>query len=74
MGIRYTVLSVNQDEAEVDALVAGQTVKAKVPVLTVEMVSEDGSMGHTFRFTQFGEDEMSLFVVGATVDASFAAA
>lgn len=48
--INYTVTSVSTDEVTVDAEVAGKAVKAKVERLTVEATSDDGSMGHTFRF------------------------
>ena len=71
MQIRYKVHGVSHDEAEVDAVVAGQTVRAKIPVLTVEMGSEDGSMGHTFRFSQFTDEQVKGFAVGADFDVTF---
>lgn len=60
--IAYRVASVSKDEAPVIAQVAGQNVEAKVPCLTVEMVSADGGMGHTFRFTQFTEEDEQSFL------------
>lgn len=68
--IRYTVHSVAQSEISVDATVAGQVVTAKVPATVVEMISEDGSMGHTFRFT----GDASEFVEGQAVDVTFTVA
>jgi hypothetical protein len=69
MKLKYTVAGVTQDQVEVDAVVAGQTIRAKIPAWIVEMVSEDGSMGHTFRFT--GEFDAEAYVVGAEVEVSF---
>ena len=72
MEINYTVHSCVEDEVSVAATVAGREVMAKVPGLIVELTSDDGSMGHTFRFTP---DDMaaakSLFNVGDVVVATF---
>lgn len=71
--ITYTVVSVNEDEAEVEAIVGGETIMAKVPSLTVEMVSSCGGMGHTFRFTQPTDEDRAMFEVGDVLDATFTA-
>ncbi len=49
MDIRYTVASCQQADFDVQAEVLGQTRDVKVPGLVLELVSEDGGMGHTFR-------------------------
>lgn len=70
--IKYFVHGVSHDEAEVDAEVAGiGVVRAKIPVLTVEAVSTDGSSGHTFRFPQPTDEDIELFVPGAEIEVSF---
>ena len=73
--IRYTVTSSTEDEVSVEATVAGQTVIAKVPGLVVEMTSEDGGMGHTYRFRPNGPEEMAAaqakYAVGNVLDLDF---
>lgn len=71
MKINYSVVSVTEDEAEVTAVVAGREMRAKIPMLTVEMISEDGSMGHTFRFANYDDDEADKFTVGNAITATF---
>ena len=68
MQLNYTVVSATAEDFTVTAQVAGQDVQAKVPGLVVEMLSVDGSMGHTFRYMP--EDvaaELAKFPVGASV-------
>lgn len=67
MKIRYTIHGVNIDQATVDATVAGREVRATVPALTIEAVSADGSMGHTFRVTDYSEEDAADMVEGATL-------
>lgn len=45
----YTVHSSDLVEAPVKAMVNGVEVEAKVPRLVVELISNDGEHGHTFR-------------------------
>ena len=71
MKIRYTVASSTEDTFPVEAMVAGKPVQARIPGRTVEMVSEDGSMGHTFRFADSEEFDTDQLVPGAVVVASF---
>lgn len=71
MKIRYTVASAASENFAVEATVAGKTVQAQIPGKTVEMVSEDGSMGHTFRFPDSEEFDTDQLVPGAVVIASF---
>lgn len=67
MKIRYTVASVHVTEGEVEAVVNGVKMTAKAPMTVVEMVSEDGTMGHTFRWL----GEVDAFNEGQLVEATF---
>lgn len=58
MKIRYHVHSVAPTDFTVDAVVAGRETQAIVPGLIVEAVSEDGSMGHSFKI--WGEDNAAI--------------
>lgn len=58
MKIRYAVHSVAPTDFAVDAVVAGKQVVATVPGIIVEAVSDDGSMGHSFKI--FGEDNAAI--------------
>ncbi len=73
MQINYTVTSCSEDTIDVIATVAGLgEVTAKIAGLVVEVTSEDGSMGHTFRFTPTDmADAKEKFAVGAAVVATF---
>ncbi len=73
MEIKYTVRSSSEDEVSVLATVPGLgQVTAKVPGLVVELVSEDGGMGHTYRITP---EDMAVakdfFTVGDHVKITF---
>lgn len=75
MEIIYTVASCSEDPVDVIATVNGREVSAKVMGLVVELVSEDESMGHTFRFTP--EDMTAakdMFAVGETITLTFSKA
>lgn len=67
MKIRYTVSSVHLTEGEVEAVVGGVKMTAKAPMTVVEMVSDDGTMGHTFRWMGDVKD----FEAGQVVEATF---
>lgn len=75
MKLRYTVHSSNPEEFTVKATVAGREVDAKIQGLVVELTSEDGGMGHTYKF---GPENIAkaqeLFAPGAAIDVSFTAA
>lgn len=62
LSIGYRVTSVTRDKGTVEAVVAGRTVMAEVPVLCVECVSADGGMGHTYRFSDFTDDDEAQFI------------
>ncbi len=75
MQIIYTVASCSEDPVDVIATVAGREVPAKVMGLVVELVSEDKSMGHTFRFTPTDlTDAKEMFAVGEKIIANFSKA
>lgn len=71
MKIRYTVASVVPDQIAVKAIVGGKEIDAKIPGVVAEMVSDDGSMGHTFRFADSEEFDTDQLAPGAVVVASF---
>jgi hypothetical protein len=54
MKILYDVHGVSPTDFSVKALVAGKETDAVVPGMILEAVSEDGSMGHSFKV--WGED------------------
>jgi len=68
--LSYKVKSVTEDEFTVTAPVAGVDRQVKISGVTVEMVSEDEAMGHTFRFVPEDDMEATLkaFRVGRTVN------
>lgn len=73
MEITYIVQTCDIQEVTVKASVNGKEVDAKVPGLVVQMVSEDGSMGHTFRFMPDDlEAAKAEFPIGSKMTASFA--
>jgi ABC-type Zn uptake system ZnuABC Zn-binding protein ZnuA len=76
MELKYTVTSCSEDPIDVIATVPGiGEVSAKIMGLVVEVVSEDGSMGHTLRLTPTDMAEAKeLFTVGNKVTATFALA
>jgi hypothetical protein len=66
--LNYTVHSVTTDQFEVDAIVAGTPRKVSVPGLVIEAVSQDGSMGHSFRFIpDDSAAAIAAFVVGSAI-------
>ncbi len=66
--INYVVHSVTIDQFSVDAVVAGVGRKVSVPGLSIEAVSEDGSMGHTFRFIpDDGAAVIKAFPIGSEI-------
>lgn len=73
MQINYTVTSCSEETIDVLATVPGLgEVTAKVMGLVVEVTSEDGQMGHTFRFTPADmADAKAKFAVGSPVVATF---
>jgi hypothetical protein len=76
--IQYTVHSVHQTTTAVRAQFAGREVDATIPALVVELLSDDGVHGHTFRFVPQGEDDLKahleLFVPGRRIVSAFAPA
>ncbi len=58
MKIRYIVHSVAPTTFSVTATVAGKEVEATVPGVIIEAVSDDGSMGHSFKV--FGESHENI--------------
>jgi hypothetical protein len=68
--IRYKIAGISETEVVVEAEVAGVgMVQAKVPVTAIECVSEDGSMGHTFRI--HGPND-GTYNIGDDVDVTIA--
>jgi hypothetical protein len=75
MEIRYTVASCNQEDVTVKAMVAGREVDAKIAGLVVELVSDCGQMGHTFRLQPADLAEaQELFAIGAEIVLTFSKA
>lgn len=75
MKITYTVHSVSREDEEAEVTVGTTKVKAKVPVLVVELVSDDpGQKNHIIRVPA---DEVEagdkIFETGARVTGTFAA-
>jgi hypothetical protein len=72
MQIKYTVSSCTENEVAVKATVAGREVEAKIPGLVVELMSEDGGMGHTYRLTPDDfEAAKDFFTIGEDVILTF---
>lgn len=73
--IDYTVHSCETQAVSIKATLNGNEVEATVSGLVVELVTDDGSQGHTFRFTPTGDEDMAakkaLFVVGNKVRCDF---
>jgi hypothetical protein len=75
MEIKYTVHSCNQEDVTVKAMVAGREVDAKITGLVVELVSDCGQMGHTFRLQPADLTEAAkFFAVGEEIVLSFSKA
>jgi hypothetical protein len=75
MEIKYVVQSCSEDEVPVVATVAGREVSAKVAGLVVELLSEDGGMGHTFRLTPTDMAAATeFFAVGEEIKLTFSKA
>ncbi len=73
MNVRYTVASCVDGEFVVVADVAGTPTEVKVPGLIVELISEDGSMGHTLRL-RGRRDELNAAGHTSQIGAAIAAA
>lgn len=73
MEIKYIVTSCSEDPIDVLATVPGLgEVEVKVNGLVVELTSECGKMGHTYRFVPTDmADAKAKFAVGAAVVATF---
>lgn len=74
MDIVYTVHSSSPSKVAVEVPYNGMTVEALVDGLVVELVSTDGTMGHTLRLIP--EDlaaAQELFAVGAVVKGTYTA-
>lgn len=72
MILNYTVTSAVEVEIAVRATVAGREVDAKMPGVAIEMVSDDESMGHTFRFSPDDPAAcLKRFAPGTVVRATF---
>jgi len=66
--LNYVVTSSQSDVFAVTAVVGGVEREVTIPGVVIEMLSEDGSMGHTYRFVP--EDvagTLAEFPVGAAV-------
>ncbi len=50
MEIKYTVVSCVEDSFDMTVEVNGSPMAVKAPGIVLELMSLDGSMGHTFRF------------------------
>jgi len=66
--LKYFVHTASQEDFTAKATVAGVERDVKVPGLAVEMVSEDGSMSHTFRFVP---DDMEKAVAAFEPESAF---
>ena len=64
--LNYKVASATSEEFTVEAMVADKPVTAKVQGVCVELLSDDGAMGHTFRFMT---DDPSAVLAKFAVDA-----
>lgn len=74
MKIKYVVHSCNRDEFAATATVNGRELAVKIPGLVIEMTSEDGSMGHTFRVVPDDLEAVEAeFAVGADITVTLAA-
>lgn len=72
MKIRYTVHSVGNDLIDAPVEYQGATVNAKVPVVTVELVSEDPTQSNpVLRIRPQSEAELALWAVGSTIVGTF---
>ena len=72
MELKYTVSSCSEDPVEVMATVMGQEMPVKVMGLVVELISECGGMGHTYRLMPTDmADAKEKFAVGAEVILTF---
>lgn len=66
--LKYVVASAHEAKFDVEAEVAGKKMMASVPGVVIELVSEDGAMGHTFRFVPDGiAATLEAFAVGTKV-------
>lgn len=78
MKIPYTVHSCDEQQVEVTVEFQGNATRALVTGLVVELVSDDGVMGHTYRIVPASDAERDaakkLFTPGAKVVATFKAA
>lgn len=75
MQINYTVHSVEKADIETLANVNGSSMVVKVPGLVVELVSDSGDMGHTFRILPTNMDEaLALYTVGGRILSTHSAA
>ena len=75
--IRYTVHSVEEQDVKANVELNGEVVEASVPGLVIELVSKDGTMGHTLRLVPNAENKAAaelLFQKDAEVIATFTAA
>lgn len=72
MDIKYKVASCSQEDVVVKAIVAGKEVDVKAPGLVVELVSDCGKMGHTYRFIPADMAEaLEMFTVGEPIILTF---
>lgn len=74
MKLSYIVTSAASQLFDVKAKVGAQEVDAKVSGVVIELVSEDGSMGHTFRAMVDDIDAaLAEFAVGKKVQVELTA-
>ncbi len=64
MKIHYTVHSVAEEPVTVTAKVNGKDRDVSIEGMVVEIVSDDGTMSHTLRFSDDIDAARKLFVVG----------
>ena len=72
MEIKYRVHSVEQQLVTALVTLNGEQVQAQVPGLVVEIVSDDGLMGHTLRLVPHDmEAALALFVLDTEIVSTF---
>lgn len=70
MKIRYTLHSVGNDQVDADVEFQGATITAKVPRVTLELVSEDPLQGNpVLRLSP--DDPLASLDIGASIIGTF---
>lgn len=74
ISLKYKVHSCVEDDFAVAATVGGREVEAKISGLVVELVSDDESMGHTFKFIPDNFEIKDALTDGAEVTVTLSVA